>query len=169
MIAGVDLAALPKNPTGVCIIDENPRCCTVYKDEEILERVEKAEIVAIDAPLSPGEPFRPGEKKLISRGFRPLPTSMESMKLLLQRAMGLKEALEGLGVVVIETFPAAFRHPLLDVKMVRKSLGIRNRHERDALLCAIAAKGYLEGKYEDLDGIIIVSKEYVEEVIRKWL
>ncbi len=169
MIGGIDLAALPKNPTGLCKILNTPVCATVHRDDEIIEWIQGVKIVAIDAPLWEGEPFRPGERKLISRGFRPLPTNMESMRILRRRAMGIAETLRSLGVEVIETFPSAFRHPILDVKTVRKRLGIKNRHERDALLCAIAAKGYLDGRYEDLGGIIVVSKDFVLEVVNDWL
>ncbi len=174
IVAGIDLAAKEINTTGVCILSDRPRCLSVKTDEEIVENVigGGAKVIAIDAPLTEGEPFRDGEKALIHRGFRPLPTSMESMRTLRARAERIKTALSLRGALVIETFPSAFRHPILDVKMVRKRLGIKNRHERDAFLCALVARAYIEGAAEKLgskDPIYVVDKAYVEEWVRRLL
>ena len=51
---------------------------------------------------------------------------------------------------VIEVFSRASEKILGLSKEPRK-----NKDEYDALLCALTAKAYLEGNYEDLDGIII--------------
>ena len=174
IVAGIDLAARERNTTGICILGESPRCLSVKRDDEIVESVLKsgARVVAVDAPLSEGEPFRDGERELIRRGFRPLPTCMESMRELRARAEKIRTALSVRGITVIETFPSAFRHPLLDVKAVRERLGIRNRHERDAFLCALVAKAFVEGRAERLgekDPIYVVSREYVERWVRKYL
>ncbi len=169
-VAGIDLAAKERNPTGVCVVEKDVRCATVRGDWEILGAVGLADVVAIDAPLTEGEPYRDGERELIRRGFRPLPTNMKSMRALRERAMGLAEALRSGGATVIETFPGAFRHPILDVKIVRQRLGIHNRHERDALLCAIVAHAYVRGEAQKLgerDPIYVVDREYVEKWVRE--
>ena len=169
-VAGIDLAARERNPTGICVVDGGVTCRTVRDDWEILRGVGLSDVVAIDAPLTEGEPFRDGERELIHMGFRPLPTNMGSIRELRERAMRIAEALRGGGATVIETFPGAFRHPLLDVKVVRRRLGIRNRHERDALLCAIVAYAYAHGKAKRLGRaapIYIVESEYVEKWIRE--
>ena len=51
---------------------------------------------------------------------------------------------------VIEVFSSASEKILGLSKEPRK-----NKDEYDALLCALTAKSYLEGNYEDLGGIII--------------
>ncbi|MDN5358857.1 MAG: uncharacterized protein PWP76_700 [Candidatus Diapherotrites archaeon] len=150
-IVGVDLAASEKNPTGICVFEDwRTRCITVKSDEEIVESIQKEapDLVVVDAPLGTSEgPWRDGEEALIKRGKRPLPLTMESMRALAERAERLRKRWK---VKTIETFPSAFRPKILDVKMVRKVLGIHNRHERDALLCALVGRRYYHGGIQKL-------------------
>jgi len=53
--AGIDLAALPINPTGIAVYDSGYfECHTLYKDDGIIDFIlcRSPEAVAVDAPLS---------------------------------------------------------------------------------------------------------------------
>ena len=72
------------------------------------------------------------------------------MRILVLRASHLVKVLKERKYKVIEVFSNASEKVLGLSKESRK-----NKDEYDALLCALTAKAYLEGNYEDLDGIII--------------
>jgi predicted nuclease with RNAse H fold len=72
------------------------------------------------------------------------------MRLLALRASRLVKVLRERGYNVIEVFSNASEKILGLSKEPRK-----NKDEYDALLCALTAKAYLEGNYEDIDGLII--------------
>ncbi len=150
---GIDLAAKNKNPTGICVLNSKLSCFTVFKDEEILDLINKYKplIVAIDAPLNIEIPFREAERELIKRGFHVLPLSLKSMQELSLRAQKLISKIKS---KVIETFPRAVERILrFNYKLFK--LYFRNKHEYDAWLCAIVAKLYYYGFYENLKGIIL--------------
>ncbi len=155
-VVGIDLAGNPKNPSGFCVLrPTGARTKKLFTDEEILREIEKEkpQIVAIDAPLwlpPEGVAWRLGELLLMKRGFRPLSLLLPSMRLLALRAKGLAEKIRGMGIEVIEVFASATEKVLGVQKEKRKS-----KDEYDALLCALTAKYYMEGKYEDLGGIIL--------------
>ncbi len=154
-VAGIDLAGKEKNPTGFCILTENEtKTKILFSDDEILKEIEKErpDCIAIDAPfwLPKVGVWRPCDVKLLKRGFRPLSPMLPTMKLLTLRALKLVRILVKKGYKVIEVFPRATEKILGLSKEPRK-----NEHEYDALLCALTAKAYLKGDYEDLDGIII--------------
>lgn len=159
-VVGLDLAGKPENPTGFCLLtDEGAQTKLLYSDKEIIEEIEKAkpEAVAIDAPLwlpklHGGKlvPWRNCDQLLLKRGFRPLSPMLPTMQQLAHRAMKLVRELNARGYKSFETFPRATEKILGLSKEPRK-----NQDEYDALLCALAAKAYLEGRYEDLDGIIV--------------
>lgn len=159
-VVGLDLAGKPENPTGFCVLTERGAETKLLRaDKEILEEIDKAkpDVVAIDAPLwLPRQqfgrmvPWRNCDQLLLKRGFRPLSPMMPTMQQLAHRAMKLVRQLHAKGYKTLETFPRA----------VEKILGLskeprRNQDEYDALLCALAGKAFLEGSYEDLDGIIV--------------
>lgn len=164
VVVGIDLAGKPENPTGFCILwtkrdgsSEKTECKILYKDEEILEEIDKIkpECIAIDAPfyLPRNGPWRGSEQQLLKRGFRPLSPILPTMRLLTLRARQLIKILHKKGYKVIEVFPRA----------TEKILGLskekgKNKDKYDALLCALTAKAYLKGNYEDLNGIIIPKK-----------
>jgi hypothetical protein len=147
---GVDLAAKPKNPTGVCsrrLIKE------VHSDDEILDFVkeERAEIVGIDAPLTKTEkPWRPSDRSLIDRGFRPLPLNLKGMRELTERGIEVKEKLLGKGVKVLEVFPRASE----EILGLNDKKGL-TKHGWDAYLAFLTVEAYLADEYESLDGIIV--------------
>ncbi|MEM5778414.1 MAG: DUF429 domain-containing protein [Candidatus Aenigmatarchaeota archaeon] len=154
-VVGIDLAGKSENPTGFCLLDENgSHTKIVFTDTEILKEIEeiKPDCIAIDAPfwLPKVGAWRPCDEKLLKRGFQPLSPLLPSMRLLTLRASHLVNVLRKRGYKVIEVFSNATEKILGLSKEPRK-----NKDEYDALLCALTAKAYLEGKYEDLDGIII--------------
>ncbi len=161
-VVGIDLAGKPENDTGFCVFitpdKNNPlgKCETklLKSDMEILKEVEneKPDCIAIDGPfwMPKGSHFRRSEELLSKRGFRPVPLSLPTMRMLVMRAGHLVKVLRERKYRVIEVFTQASEKILRLSKEPRK-----NKDEYDSLLCALTAKSYLEGKYEDLDGIIL--------------
>jgi predicted nuclease with RNAse H fold len=154
-VVGIDLAGKFENPTGFCSMTENgTETKLLFSDEEIIDEVEmiKPECIAVDAPfwLPSKGAWRTGEEKLLKRGFQPLSSLLPNMRLLVLRASRLVRTLRENGYRVIEVFSGASESILGLSKEPRK-----NKDEYDALLCALTAKAYLEGNYEDLDGIVI--------------
>ena len=154
-VVGVDLAGKSENPTGFCTLtDSGTETKLVYSDEEILKEINEAkpECIAIDAPfwMPKFGLWRPSEEKLIRRGFQPISPVFPMMRLLVSRAFKLVKILNEKNYKVIEVFSGASENILGLSKEPRK-----NKDEYEALVCALTAKAYLEGNYEDLDGIII--------------
>lgn len=154
-VVGIDLAGKFENPTGFCsMTDSGTETKLLYTDEEIIDGVEtiKPDCIAVDAPfwLPNRGAWRTGEEKLLRRGFQPLSSLLPTMRLLSLRASNLVRVMRERGYLVIEVFSNASEKVLGLSKEPRK-----NKDEYDALLCALTAKSYLEGNYEDLDGIII--------------
>jgi hypothetical protein len=154
-VVGVDLAGKPENPTGFCLLtDEGSQTKLLFSDEEILKEIEevKPECIAIDAPLwlPRNGIWRTSDEKLLKRGFQPVSPAFPTMRLLVIRASRLVKIIRDGGYFVIEVFSHASEKVLGLSKEPRK-----NQDEYDALICALTAKAYSEGKYEDLDGIII--------------
>ena len=154
-VVGIDLAGKFENPTGFCAMsDEKTETKLLHTNEEIISEIDsiKPECVAIDAPfwLPQVGAWRSSEEKLMKRGFMSLSPLLPNMKLLVMRASNLVKVLRDSGYNVIEVFANASERILGLSKEPRK-----NQDEYDALMCALTAKAYLEGKYEDIDGIII--------------
>ena len=154
-VVGIDLAGKFENPTGFCSMTENgTETKLLFTDEEIFDEIEiiKPDCIAVDAPfwLPKFGAWRPSEEKLLKRGFQPLSPLLPAMRLLALRASNLVRILRENGYNVIEVFANASEKVLGLSKEPRK-----NQDEYDALLCALTAKAYLEGNYEDLDGIIM--------------
>jgi len=170
-VCGIDLSAKEKNPTGICIL-EGCKLFTrlVYRDDQILEFIKsfRPKVTAIDAPLSySSKPYRRCEEELIKLGSKFLPLNMKSMEELTARALRIKYEVEKFGRV-IETHPrsiekiSGIRIPE-DLKKLNMKLMnlLRSDHEKDAILCALAAYGYLLGKYVEFgnsEGKIILPK-----------
>ncbi len=101
LYAGIDLAALPHNQTGVCLCDgELFEPGTLYGDDDILRYLQehKPRIVAIDAPLTlprgrccfndeccGTRKIRECDRRLIARGHRVFPPGFSFMKQLTLR------------------------------------------------------------------------------------
>lgn len=162
-IVGIDLAALPKNSTGICIISKEIFLYTLYKDEEIIEAIEEAKpkIVAIDAPLMEKIRIRQADKMLKKYGA--MPPTMASMKQLVKRANKLIKKIE---YDVIEVFPTASAKILgiydKDWRKMATKIGIeaKNKHELDAYLAAYTAYLYLNGRTEKIGEGVVVPKVF---------
>lgn len=160
MYCGIDLAVKRKTTIGV-LNNYEIRIYEVSTNEEIIQLCSKANITAIDSPLSHSKGFRNVDKEMIRRGFRVLPPSFISK--LVERAIELSRSLKN----VIETHPTS----------TLKNLGInwRRLHEVkdyvDAAACAMVALGYEIGYVEEIkanDGVIyLLSKNFPYELKRK--
>jgi predicted nuclease with RNAse H fold len=154
-VVGVDLAGKSENPTGFCSLTESgTETRLLFKDEEIINEIEliKPDCIAVDAPfwMPKFGAWRPCDEKLLRRGFKPISPLLPTMRMLTLRASRLVKILREKNYRVIEVFSNASEKILGLTKEPRK-----NKDEYDALLCALTAKAYLQGNYEDLDGIII--------------
>jgi predicted nuclease with RNAse H fold len=159
---GLDLAGKPENDTGFCLLitpgKEAPLGRSdikiLHNDQEIMEAIVAAQpdVVAVDAPfyLPKGLPWRACDMALLKRGFRPLSPVLPTMQILTLRASMLVKQLRAKGYRVIEVFPRAAEIMLGLSKEPR-----RNQDEYDALLAALVGRAYLEGRYEDVEGIIL--------------
>lgn len=174
-IVGLDLAGVESRPTGLCVLkDLKAETSLVYKDEEILRRIEeiKPTIVAIDAPLSlpAGREFveqrtnvhlRDCDKELLRNGIKFFPVTLGPMRKLTNRGINLRRILENNYFRVIEVYPGGAqdvlgiprkRQGLRRLKVGLQKAGVRglnnrmNDHELDAVTCAFVGKLLLEGK-----------------------
>lgn len=171
MYAGVDLAALPKNPTGLALYDGRVFTCHTFRNnEEILGLVLSANpsVVAIDAPLTlprgrccfddaccGTRKIRECDRMLIKKGFRVFPPGFSFMKQLTLRGKALREELEAAGCKVIEVHPRTTMR-ILDIKAFE---GPRNEHESDACAAALTALLYHQGKCEEVgddEGVTVI-------------
>lgn len=168
MYAGIDLAALPKNPTGVSLYDGSRfSYSTLYEDDAILNFIysNRPRVVAIDAPLTlprgrccfddsccgPAK-IRQCDRMLISKGYRVFPPGFSFMKQLTLRGKKLRERLEAAGFHVIEVHPRTSMR-ILGIKD-KRHLGVDGAtvHEFDACISALVARSYDTGMSEDVDG-----------------
>ncbi len=171
LFVGIDLAALPRNQTGVCLSDgERFEPGTLYSDEEILRYVREHEprVVAIDAPLTLPRgrccwddaccgpvKIRECDRMLIARGYRVFPPGFSFMKQLTLRGKGLKERLTDFEVIEV--------HPRTTMRILgpREFPGARTEHERDACAAALCAFLYARGKCEALgddEGVVVIPR-----------
>ena len=154
-VVGIDLAGKFENPTGFCSLTESKtETKLLFSDEDIINEIDKTkpDCIAIDAPfwLPRFGAWRPCDEKLSRKGFKPLSPLLPTMRILALRASRLVKILREKNYKIIEVFSNASEKILGLSKEPRK-----NKDEYDALLCALTAKAYLEGNYEDLDGIIL--------------
>ncbi len=171
LFIGIDLAALPKNPTGVCLFDGDrfvPQ--TLYGDGDILGYVRGLRpcAVAIDAPLTlprgrccwddaccGPRKIRECDRALIRRGHRVFPPGFSFMKQLTLRGKGLKAQLGNCEVIEV--------HPRTSMRILgpRPFPEARTEHERDACAAALTAFLYASGKCEvlgDDEGTIVIPR-----------
>jgi predicted nuclease with RNAse H fold len=174
-IVGLDLAGVESRPTGLCILkDMRAVTSLVYKDEEVLKRIEKSnpKIVAIDAPLSlptgrksieqrTNVHLRECDKELLRRGIKFFPITLGPMRKLTNRGINLRRILENKHFRVIEVYPGGAQD-ILGISRKQQGLerlrtgleklgvrGLDNRmsdHELDAVTCAFVGELLLEGK-----------------------
>ncbi|MCW1293355.1 MAG: DUF429 domain-containing protein [Candidatus Parvarchaeota archaeon] len=184
LIGGIDLSALEKNYSGVCVIEgKNTYVNKLRRTEEIIEKVKNCDIIAIDAPLflpknykkiTKGMPQRKCDIELKKLKIKYFPLAMKYMKILTYRGIEIKNKLEKLGIKVIETYPGAvYDISGLDrkdskeiIKKLSNYLNIENRKfskdEVDAITCAYVAMSFYNGKYIALgnssEGLMIISQ-----------
>ncbi len=179
---GIDLAGLEKNITGICVLvvktgkgnsedNHELELYSVRRDEETIVKVEEEEpaVVAIDAPLSfYGKPFRDCDLEM-REYCKILPLTFQGMRQLTERGMKLAKIVKEKDIEVIEVYPHATKIALRkrdEELLSAKHAHTKNEHEYDAMLCAITAKFYYEGKYRAFgkDDKIIVPRCDEEKV-----
>ena len=176
-VIGIDLAGVPRRPTGICFLDgRKARTCLVYPDEEILDAVkrEKPGLITIDAPLTlppgrtsihqkNGEHFRPCDLELRKRKIPFFPITLGPMRVLTERGIRLKIDIERLGFTAVEIYPGGAqdiwkipraKHSKERLREGLRRLGIKglredcSSHELDAATAALVGLFYLMGKAE---------------------
>lgn len=177
LIAGIDLAGVPRRPTGLCILKGlKAKTSLLYSDEEILNYVkkEKPDLVGIDAPLSlppgrrfigerSGSHFRPCDEELRRRKIPFFPITLGPMRGLTERGIRLRSFLEEEGFRVVEVYPGGaqdiwriprVKHNLSGLREGLVRLGISGLkkettgHELDAATGALVGLLFLQGKAE---------------------
>jgi predicted nuclease with RNAse H fold len=184
-VLGIDLAGSERRNSGVAYLEDGKLTCFVlHRDEEILELSKGFSHIFIDAPLSlpkgranlqdRGPHFRACDLMLRKRGIKFFPVSLGPMRLLTERGIRLKTAMEGWGKVVYEVFPGAFydvmgvgRKDKKAILELYRRLGFNledrkyTKDEIDAIACLLMGIMFLEGRAELLegeDGAIIIPK-----------
>lgn len=171
-VAGIDLAALEKNPTGAAIYDGSGyHCRTLGDDASIIAFIEShsPSVVAIDAPLTlprgrccfddaccGTRKIRECDRMLISMGYRVFPPGFSHMKKLTMRGKRLREIMEKEGYTVIEAHP---RTTLKILGISSLDMDVASEHEADACAAAVMAWLYSKGEYRrvgDDEGFIVI-------------
>lgn len=176
-VAGVDLAGVPKRPSGWSLLEGlKAETQLLYSDEEILDEVRNAkpDLVAIDAPLTlpPGRKsieekndshFRPCDEELKRRKIPFFPITLGPMRGLTERGIRLRKSLEKEGFRVVEIYPGGAqdiwhipraRHDLSGLRDGLRKQGITglkktcSDHELDATTGALVGLLFLRGQAE---------------------
>jgi predicted nuclease with RNAse H fold len=176
-VIGVDLAGVPRRPTGICILTHgDAQTCLAYMDEDILSIIdrEKPNLVTIDAPLvlppgrksihqRNGQHFRPCDLELRRRNIPFFPITLGPMRGLTERGIALKNMIAKKRFQVVEIYPGGaqdiwgiprVKHDMHGLKEGLRRLGIRglredcSDHELDAATAALVGRLYLQGKAE---------------------
>jgi predicted nuclease with RNAse H fold/dephospho-CoA kinase len=179
-VVGIDLTAGDK-ATGLAVLnDRTLKTCSLFTDDEILGYVRKQEprIVSIDSPLGlpgGGESIDPkagivrvAEHDLASVGIPAYPALIDSMRLLTERGIRLRRAIEQLPHAprVIESYPGAAQD-ILCIPRKQKSLDLlreglrrlglrgngletRSHDEMDAITSAIVGRYFEAGLFEPM-------------------
>jgi len=179
-VIGIDLTAGDK-ATGIALLEGcTVVTCSLYSDEEILAYVtqHKPDVVSIDSPLGfPGggdtiDPkagiVRVAEHDLASVGIPAYPALIDSMRLLTQRGIRLRRAIEKFPSAprVIESYPGAaqdilciprkqksldlLREGLRRLGLDGKGLETRSHDEMDAITSAIVGRYFEAGLFEPM-------------------
>ncbi|MGC9079798.1 MAG: hypothetical protein ACP5G1_03620 [Nanopusillaceae archaeon] len=157
MILGLDLAAKEEKRTGFFYVKDEPIFGVLYKNEEIIELIKKENFkyIFIDAPLSYNYPYRIEEKLLYKEGFRPLPLSLKSMKLLYERANYIKNKIEEIkNIEVFETFPRAVEK-ILNLRYEYFKSIFKYKDIYDAYLSFLSGLFYLNRKYKKYGKLVL--------------
>ena len=184
IIAGVDLAATPLNPTGWATLKGRVvSACHLFSDKEIVSKIIecKPTLIAVDAPLSlpKNKKFtRKADREMQKRGYPVFPPRFRTMEKLTVRAIKLTQRVRSEGFDVIEVHPAssrkALRMPTKEWSKIQKTLAnmgfegdIKARtltaHEIDAATAALTGYLHLKQKTEligdRIEGYIVVPTE----------
>jgi len=176
---GIDLAGVPRRPTGICCLigNEIVDSRVVHDDESIIRFVteHRPQVVAIDAPLClpPGRKWTPGnafpsdngshfrkcDLELRARGIRFFPITLGPMRSLTMRGIVLRRALEKAGCRVIEIYPGGAQD-IWGIARKQKGLALLRRGLRKLGVRGIHAK--MSG--DELDAIsgAIVGRLFLE-------
>ena len=162
---GLDLSTTRRRSAACIIRGDLAYFTNPLTDDEILEALRSATVVAVDAPLTgpPVKGHRAVDRLMIRMGFPVLPASWPSMRALTERATRIAGLLRALGVVVVETHPTS----ALRSSGCRSALELAGRagvrveakrltdDEAAALVAAIVAMSYYNGRallIRDVDG-----------------
>lgn len=121
VVVGIDLAASPSRPTGVCLLRGlRAETRVAFSDDEILDMVRQARpsLVPIDAPLSlpkgrraiqdrSGGHLRDCDRELLRLGIRCFPITLGPMRMLTERGLAMKQKLRAMGYHAVECYPGA--------------------------------------------------------------
>jgi predicted nuclease with RNAse H fold len=176
-VIGVDLAGVPRRPTGICVLTNgHAQTNLAYMDEDILSIIDRVKptLVTIDAPLAlppgrksihqrNGQHFRPCDLELRRRKIPFFPISLGPMRGLTERGIALKNVIAKKGFQVVEIYPGGaqdiwgiprVKHDTQGLREGLHRLGIRglredcSDHELDAATAALVGCLYLQGKAE---------------------
>ena len=180
IIIGIDLAGVPKNPTGWASWKNKAiSTCHLYENKEILEQLTKIKpvLVAIDAPLSlPKEgAMRKADREMHRRGYPVFPPRFPAMEKLTLRARKITQQIKRGELHIIEVHPTSTRKALKmpaknwkEIQSIFIQLGLEGDlktrvltpHEIDAVTAALTGYLHLQGKTElignEEEGYIVV-------------
>lgn len=180
IIIGIDLAGVPKNPTGWALWRNKViSTCLLYENKEILELLTKIRpvLAAIDAPLSlPKEgAMRKADREMHRRGYPVFPPRFPAMEKLTLRARKITQQIKREELHIVEVHPTstrkALKMPAKKWKEIQSSfiqLGLEGSlkrrvltpHEIDAVTAALTGYLHLQGKTElignEKEGYIVV-------------
>jgi len=180
IVIGIDLSAVPKNPTGWALWKNKVISIGhLYKNEEILKHLTNFEptLVAIDAPLSLPKKgaMRKADREMYRLGYPVFPPRFPAMEKLTLRAMKITQEITKDDLDVIEVHPTstrkALKMPAKDWKKIQNIFArmglegdLKTRaltpHEIDAATAALTGYLYLQGKIElignEEEGYIVV-------------
>jgi len=180
---GIDLAGIPKNPTGWALWkNKTISACHLHSDKEIIKNsvTQQPTLVAIDAPLSlPTKGImRKADTQMREHGYPVFPPRLPPMEKLTLRAIEISQKIIDKGLNIIEVHPTstrkALKMPLKDwnrVQQVFLNMGlegdVRRRvlspHELDAVTAALTGYLHLNRKTQLIgntkEGYIVVPLE----------
>ena len=168
IITGIDLAGIPKNPTGwAAWKNREISTCQLYTDKEIVKTTLNCQptLVAIDAPLSLPKTglLRKTDREMHKRGYHVFPPLFRTMEKLTIRAIKIAQEIKKEGITIIEVHPAstqkALEIPSKDTKNIQKiflQMSLKGdlekrtltTHEIDAVTAALTGYLYLQGNTE---------------------
>jgi len=199
-VVGLDLSGSIKKGSGICFIDSKTiETVILYSDEEILDKIRifKAELVAIDAPLSlpkgrksledrNGPHLRECDRELLRKRIKFFPLTLGPMRKLTERGINLKRVLEQMDFKVIEVYPGGAQDiwglprkskSLEGLRIGLKKVGLKgdfsrmSHDELDAVTAALVGLLYLIGECEEYgdrsEGTIVMPKSGSLEVLRR--